>query len=135
MVCLSLFLVVQKSPLSKPHSHIVCSSLFTAVCGTLVYRLVYCTYGRERSLTRSSGLHHSAAQEAQKAQKTTGELDGVPDALHLARDPNRHLAFGRGGVHHCPGAPLARLEEQLAINTFLQRFPEASLALTPEPVR
>jgi cytochrome P450 len=33
-----------------------------------------------------------------------------PDVLDLARDPNRHLAFGRGGVHHCLGAPLARME-------------------------
>jgi cytochrome P450 len=34
-----------------------------------------------------------------------------------------------------PGALLARLKCQLAMNTFLQRFPEASLAVTPEPVR
>jgi cytochrome P450 len=58
-----------------------------------------------------------------------------PDALDLARDPNRHLAFGRGGVHHCLGAPLARLEGQLAIAAFLRRFPEASLAVTPDSLR
>ncbi|MBA2782912.1 MAG: hypothetical protein H0T74_08330 [Rubrobacteraceae bacterium] len=33
-------------------------------------------------------------------------------------------------MHECPGAPLARLEGQIAIGTFLQRFPEASLAVT-----
>ena len=46
-----------------------------------------------------------------------------PDALDLARDPNRHLAFGRGGVHHCLGAPLARMEGQIAISALLRRFP------------
>jgi cytochrome P450 PksS len=56
-----------------------------------------------------------------------------PDVLDLARDPNRHLAFGRGGVHHCLGAPLARMEGQIALNALLQRFPGARLA--PETLR
>jgi cytochrome P450 len=47
-----------------------------------------------------------------------------PDALDLCRDPNKHLAFGRGGVHHCLGAPLARMEGQIAITALLQRFPD-----------
>jgi cytochrome P450 len=55
------------------------------------------------------------------------------EALDLARDPNRHLAFGRGGVHHCLGAPLARMEGQIALNAFLRRFPDARLA--PETLR
>ena len=58
-----------------------------------------------------------------------------PDALDLARDPNRHLAFGRGGVHHCLGAPLARMEGQIALSAFLRRFPEARLAMAPENLR
>jgi cytochrome P450 len=55
-----------------------------------------------------------------------------PDVLDLARDPNRHLAFGRGGVHHCLGAPLARMEGQIALSAFLRRFPGARLATAPE---
>jgi cytochrome P450 len=55
-----------------------------------------------------------------------------PDVLDLARDPNRHLAFGRGGVHHCLGAPLARMEGQIALSAFLRRFPGARLARAPE---
>jgi cytochrome P450 len=55
-----------------------------------------------------------------------------PEALDLARDPNKHLAFGRGGVHHCLGAPLARMEGQIALNALLRRFPGASLATAPE---
>jgi cytochrome P450 len=58
-----------------------------------------------------------------------------PDALDLARDPNRHLAFGRGGAHHCLGAPLARMEGQIAISALLRRFPEARLPVAPESLR
>jgi len=54
-----------------------------------------------------------------------------PDALDLARDPNKHLAFGVG-IHFCMGAPLARLEGSLAINALLQRFPGMRLAV-PAP--
>ena len=74
-------------------------------------------------------------KKCNKRREATGELEEGPDVLHFAHDPNRHLASGRGGMHHCPGAPLARLKEQIAINTFLQGFSEASMAVTPEPVR
>jgi cytochrome P450 len=60
---------------------------------------------------------------------------GDPDVLDLARDPNRHLAFGRGGAHHCLGAPLARMEGQIAISALLRRFPEARLPVGPESLR
>jgi cytochrome P450 len=58
-----------------------------------------------------------------------------PDVLDLARDPNRHLAFGRGGVHHCLGAPLARMEGQVALSALLRRFPSARLRKSPESLR
>jgi cytochrome P450 len=58
-----------------------------------------------------------------------------PDALDLARHPNKHLAFGRGGVHHCLGAPLARMEGQIAITALLRRFPDMNLAVTSESMR
>ena len=45
-----------------------------------------------------------------------------PDRLDLAREPNRHLAFGLG-VHQCAGLAVARLEGRVAITRFLQRFP------------
>jgi cytochrome P450 PksS len=55
-----------------------------------------------------------------------------PNALYLRRDPNKHLAFGRGGVHHCLGAPLARMEGQIAITALLQRFPDLRLTVDPD---
>ena len=54
-----------------------------------------------------------------------------PDWLDLARNPNPHLAFGRG-IHFCLGAPLARLEAQVAIPALLERFPRLRLAGQPE---
>ncbi|XVV00813.1 cytochrome P450 family protein [Actinosynnema sp. CA-248983] len=45
-----------------------------------------------------------------------------PDRLDLRREANRHLAFGRG-AHMCLGAPLARVEGQVALNTLLARMP------------
>lgn len=55
-----------------------------------------------------------------------------PERLDIARNPNPHVAFGRG-IHFCLGAPLARLEGQLAIGGLVRRF--ARLALAGEPVR
>jgi cytochrome P450 len=57
-----------------------------------------------------------------------------PDELDLAREPNRHLAFGMG-VHYCLGAPLARLEGQIAINTLLRRVPDLRLAVPVDRLR
>jgi cytochrome P450 len=45
-----------------------------------------------------------------------------PDRLNVAREPNRHLAFG-SGAHVCAGLNVARLEGRIAIGRFLARFP------------
>ncbi len=57
-----------------------------------------------------------------------------PNELDLAREPNRHVAFGLG-MHYCLGAPLARLEGQIAINTLLRRIPELKLAVPVKALR
>jgi len=54
-----------------------------------------------------------------------------PDRLDLSREDNRHLAFG-WAAHFCFGAPLARIEGQIAIATLFRRFP--NLSLEPSPV-
>ena len=54
-----------------------------------------------------------------------------PDCLDLERKDNRHVAFGYG-AHFCFGAPLARMEGQIAFETILRRFP--NLALDPGPL-
>src|SRR5262249_24316013 len=54
--------------------------------------------------------------------------NGDPAPLDLARSDARHLAFGHG-IHFCLGAPLARMEGQLALETLLRRFPDFRLAV------
>src|SRR6185437_5759066 len=44
-----------------------------------------------------------------------------PERLDLRRQPNRHLAFATG-IHACAGMSLARMEAQVAIGKFVQRF-------------
>jgi len=53
-----------------------------------------------------------------------------PADLDLLRQSNPHLAFGKG-VHYCLGAPLARLEGEIALQTLLRRFPRLRLDIPP----
>jgi cytochrome P450 len=57
-----------------------------------------------------------------------------PDAaeLRLDRPQNPHMAFGHG-IHYCLGAPLARLEANVAFSKLLARFPGLRLATDEEP--
>ncbi|WP_404816619.1 cytochrome P450 [Streptomyces thermolineatus] len=49
-----------------------------------------------------------------------------PDEFDIRRDASGHLAFGHG-IHHCLGAPLARLEGRIAVASLLERFPDLEL--------
>ena len=57
-----------------------------------------------------------------------------PETLDITREPNNHLAFGQG-AHFCLGAPLARLEGQIALTTLFRRFPNLRLAEAPDSLR
>jgi cytochrome P450 PksS len=56
------------------------------------------------------------------------------DVLDLGRERNRHLAFGQG-IHYCLGAPLARLEGQIAFRRLLERVPTLRLAVPESSLR
>lgn len=50
----------------------------------------------------------------------------APDQFDITKEKSPHLAFGKG-IHLCLGAPLARLEGEIAINSLLQRYPNIKL--------
>ncbi len=56
------------------------------------------------------------------------ERFGHSETFDVERRDNRHIAFGHG-IHFCLGAPLARLEGNIAFTTLLERFPDIRLAV------
>ena len=54
-----------------------------------------------------------------------------PQRLDVGRADVAHVAFGHG-IHHCLGAPLARLEGRIALGTLLARYPHLRLAVPPD---
>lgn len=77
------------------------------------------------TIPQGARVHAVIASANRDARQFAG-----PDMLDLTREPNKHLAFGQG-IHYCLGAPLARLEGQIAINTLLRRLPDLRLAVAP----
>jgi cytochrome P450 len=88
-------------------------------------------------------LNRWAAEDVELGGKTIHRGEGIivilgsadrdparfrnPNVLDFTRDDNKHVAFGRGS-HYCLGAPLARLEAEIALTTLFRRLPGMRLA-------
>jgi fatty acid omega-hydroxylase len=57
-----------------------------------------------------------------------------PEKFDIRRPDNQHVGWGRG-VHSCVGGPLARLEVNIALETFLRRVENPRLVVDPPPYR
>ncbi|MEV6522842.1 cytochrome P450 [Longispora sp. NPDC051575] len=90
-----------------------------------------------RAATRPLDLHDVTIPAGDVVSLAIGSAnrDGArfadPDELDLGRDPNPHLALGRG-PHFCIGATLARMEAAIAFPLLLERLGTAKLAVAPE---
>jgi cytochrome P450 len=58
-----------------------------------------------------------------------------PDTFDVGRTPNKQMAFGPGGIHHCLGAHLARMEVRVAFEEMLKRVDGFELTGKPERLR
>jgi cytochrome P450 len=65
---------------------------------------------------------------AEASRDAPQDDDGDLTRLDVTRANARHIAFGHG-IHHCVGAPLARMEAGIAISSLLRRFPALSPAV------
>lgn len=65
------------------------------------------------------------------AGRDTDQYGDDADEFDITRAVKQHLAFGHG-VHHCLGAPLARLEAEIALPALFERFPDMTLAVSAD---
>ncbi|MFD5208680.1 cytochrome P450 [Streptomyces anulatus] len=83
---------------------------------------------------RIGGVRVSAGEAVMAVNSSANHDETVfdtPDILDLARDHNPHLGFGHG-VHHCVGAPIARVQLQEAVSALVRRFPGLHAAAPPQ---
>jgi cytochrome P450 PksS len=90
-------------------------------------------YAREEFILHGLKIEQGDLVYASVASANRDETQ-FPDAdvFTITRDPNRHLAFGMG-IHYCLGAPLARLETQVAIPLFIRKL--STVRLVPQKLQ
>jgi cytochrome P450 len=86
-----------------------------------------------RKATKDLVIRAKKVEAGQKVYAVLGATShdpaqfAAPDQLDIQRTENRHLAFGQG-IHYCLGAPLARLEAEIALSTLTRRLPNPRIA-------
>jgi len=99
------------------------------------------THFMRRTATADTELGGAAIQAGDKVilWYVSGNRDQdefvAPDAFDVARTPNRHLSFGRGGPHLCLGVHLARLEVKVVLAALAKRVRRFELAGEPRRIR
>ncbi len=94
-----------------------------------------------RTATRDLGLHGRTIREGDKVAlwyvAANRDERQFPEAsrFDIARDPNKHLAFGLGSPHYCLGAHLARLELRVWLEEMLPSLGRIELAGSPRRLR
>jgi cytochrome P450 len=90
----------------------------------------------ERTASEDMQVGDVTVRAGQKVAALLGSANRDPaafedaDRFDIARQPNHHIGFG-AGLHHCLGAPLARMELQISMPTLLRRFPRLEPAGPP----
>jgi cytochrome P450 len=99
------------------------------------------THFMRRTATADTELGSEAIKAGDKVVLwyVSGNMDDAefdhPEVFDIARSPNRHLSFGRGGPHLCLGAHLARLEVRVVLAALARRVTRFELAGEPRRIR
>ena len=94
------------------------------------------TFRRTAAHDTELGGHHVTAGDKVIMFYSSANMDTEvfdhPEQLNLSRSPNKHVAFGGGGIHHCLGAQLARRQLAATFTELLTRLPDIHTVGEPE---
>ena len=94
------------------------------------------TFRRTAAHDTELGGHHITEGDKVIMFYSSANMDTAvfdhPEQLNLSRSPNKHVAFGGGGIHHCLGAQLARRQINATFRELLTRLPDIHTVGEPE---